>query len=208
MTSQARDNRRISGAYDRAALVITEFFNPPWVVIALLGAVSVRSTDGIWEFLGWWAISAALTCLLPLSFLLWALSRGRTSGWHLSERRERIALLSVTVVSCGAAALVASLFSAPRPLLATILAVMMGLLAGLGITVLWKISGHTTALAGTISVLTIVFGGWALLLAPLVPLVGWARVRIAHHTVPQVIGGACNGAAVAAVVYMVVLAVA
>ena len=100
------------------------------------------------------------------------------------------------------------LLDGPPVLLGIMAATFVGMLTALALAPRFKISIHAAGMAGTVSILTIVFGGWALLLSPLVPLVGWARVRIAHHTLGQVIAGAGIGAAVAAGVYIGVLALA
>jgi membrane-associated phospholipid phosphatase len=43
------------------------------------------------------------------------------------------------------------------------------------------------------------FHGWPLLAAPVVALIGWARVRLNDHTIAQVVAGAAFGAAIALV---------
>jgi membrane-associated phospholipid phosphatase len=50
-------------------------------------------------------------------------------------------------------------------------------------------------------VLIIVFGPWLVLGATLVALIGWSRVRLADHTVPQVLAGTVVGAGLAAVTF-------
>ncbi len=201
MDSRTAHKTKTLAEYDRVAQLVTEFFNPPWIVIALLGAVSAYSTTGIVEFLRWWSISAFLTCLLPLGFFAWFLRRGLASGLHTTGKRERVAALSFAIGSCGVAVALAILLSAPRPLLATIVAILACLLVAVAATLRWKISGHTTAITGAVVVLALVFGTWALLLAPAVPLVGWARIKIAHHTAGQVVAGGLIGGAVSASVF-------
>ena len=55
--------------------------------------------------------------------------------------------------------------------------------------------------AGAVVILTLVFGPAALSLAPLVVLVGWARVTVQDHTPAQTLAGAALGALVAASVF-------
>jgi len=69
------------------------------------------------------------------------------------------------------------------------------------VTVFWKMSFHTGVAAGTVAVLITVYGPWAWLAVPLVPLIGWSRVRLAAHTTAQVIAGALVGAAIAGTVF-------
>lgn len=76
---------------------------------------------------------------------------------------------------------------------------------GLGISTLvtlaWKISIHVAVVAGTVVILLLVFGAGFLALAPIVALVGWARVELGDHTSTQAVFGAVLGAAVAGVVF-------
>ncbi len=73
------------------------------------------------------------------------------------------------------------------------LAVLVALAA---ITLRWKVSVHSAITAGAVAVLAAVYGPWAGLLAPLVVLVGWSRVRLRCHTAAQVAVGALVGAGV------------
>jgi membrane-associated phospholipid phosphatase len=79
------------------------------------------------------------------------------------------------------------------------------MVAGLGVTVLithwWKISVHTAVAAGTVVVLSLVFGPWLLFLWAVVALIAWSRVELRDHTVGQVLGGMPFGAFVAGLVF-------
>jgi len=89
---------------------------------------------------------------------------------------------------------------APRELVALVAAMGVGLIVSLLVTLLWKISVHVAVVAGAVVILVLVFGPLLLVLAPLVALVGWARVEVADHTPAQVTAGRGLGATVAAVV--------
>jgi len=190
------------------ARVVTEVFNPPWVGIATLGAVAARSTDTTSQFIQWWAISAFFASLLPLGFLIQALRRGHISDWYVTRANERLVPFTVAFFSFGAAVALMIALSAPRELLGVTLAGMAGLLVAIIVTTRWKLSLHMGSVSGAVVVLAFVFGPWALLFAAAIPAVGWARIRVAHHTVRQVIVGGLIGAAVAAVVYPAMRSVA
>lgn len=66
------------------------------------------------------------------------------------------------------------------------------------ITLVWKISVHVGVVAGIIAVFTLLFGWQALVLAPLVALVAWARVALGDHTPAQTVAGGLLGALVGA----------
>jgi hypothetical protein len=167
--------------------------------------VAVHTTSGPRDFIQWWAISAFFTSLLPLGFLIQALRRGSVSDWYVTQAHERMVPFTVAAISFGAAALLMVLLSAPRELLAVTLAGMAGLFVAIALTPRWKLSIHAGSFTGAVVVLSLVFGPWALALAPAIPLVGWARAKIAHHTPGQVIVGGLIGGAVAAVVFLLVM---
>jgi membrane-associated phospholipid phosphatase len=62
------------------------------------------------------------------------------------------------------------------------------------ITTQWKISIHSTAIAGAAVLALYLAQGivWPLLIS--VPVVGWSRIHLRRHTVMQVIAGALLGA--------------
>ena len=102
-------------------------------------------------------------------------------------------------MAAGTALLVA--LDAPRDVIALLLAGAAGLVVFVVVTHWWKMSIHTGVAGGTVAVLTAVYGPWALTATPLVPLVGWARVRLSAHTVPQVLVGAAVGTLIAGTVF-------
>lgn len=91
---------------------------------------------------------------------------------------------------------------APRDVIAVETAMPAGLLVMIPITRFWKIRFHSGVAAGSVAVLTIVQGPWFLLGLPVVAVVGWSRVRLAHHTPAQVIAGAPVGALAVAATFL------
>ncbi|MET8006567.1 hypothetical protein [Nonomuraea glycinis] len=83
-------------------------------------------------------------------------------------------------------------------------AVMLGWLLVMGpITLAWKISFHAGASAGAVVVLAHLLPWLPVLVAGVmvVTLIGWARVRVAHHTLGQVLAGVAAGGGVAWAVF-------
>ncbi|WXG43458.1 MAG: hypothetical protein WED04_05375 [Promethearchaeati archaeon SRVP18_Atabeyarchaeia-1] len=66
----------------------------------------------------------------------------------------------------------------------------------------WKISVHTTGIAGPVTGLTYVFGWIAALLYLLLLPVAWARLRLKAHSLSQVVGGAVAAVLVTFIVYL------
>jgi membrane-associated phospholipid phosphatase len=67
----------------------------------------------------------------------------------------------------------------------------------LAITTRWKISLHLVGITGAVTVLALLFGSLALILTPLVPLVGWARWQVRAHTAAQAVAGTALAVAIA-----------
>ena len=82
-------------------------------------------------------------------------------------------------------------------LIALVVAMEVGLIISLAITLFWKMSIHVASVAGAIIILDLVFGFPIIVLTPLLILVGWARVELGDHTPAQVTTGAAIGASVA-----------
>jgi membrane-associated phospholipid phosphatase len=62
------------------------------------------------------------------------------------------------------------------------------------ITLVWQISIHSMSITGAVVTIGAIFGlPQALVIAPLVPLVGIARIKLQRHTWSQVIAGTMLG---------------
>ena len=90
---------------------------------------------------------------------------------------------------------------APKEMTALVISVASGMVAVTGITLVWKISMHVVGTAGAVTVLTLLYGKKASPLFALVPLVGWSRHTLEHHSPAQIIAGAAVGAAAPLIVF-------
>ncbi|WP_229803769.1 hypothetical protein [Planobispora rosea] len=151
---------------------------------------------------GWigaaWGLLAALVCAgIPAAVIALGVRRGRLDSIHVVERASRTGpmLAGLVAVAAGLTALIA--LGAPRAVIASA-AVMLGWIIVLGaITLVWKISFHTGVAAGAAVLLSHLLSPAPTLAvgALLVVAIGWARVRISHHTPAQALAGALVAAA-------------
>ncbi len=192
------DERRATASLAR---LTTEVLAPAHLVIGLLAVVAWDSAPTPGSRLLWGAVAATFAGVLPLAYLVQGARQGRWEDHHVGDREKRPAVIMVILASVlvGTALLAAA--GAPRELLALLAAMIAGLVVTLAVTVVWKISVHAAVAAGTVVVLTLVFGPALGILWLLVALVGWSRVALGDHTVGQVVGGALAGGVVAAVVF-------
>ena len=184
-----------------AARLVTEVFAPAMVASLLLVIVAWHSAPSSAEGVRWGIIAALFAGLVPMAHIVGQVRRQRLSDRHVGVREQRRLPLLVGIVSVLLGIGVLVLGQAPRDLVALVAAMAVGLAASLLVTLAWKISIHVAVVAGAVTILTLVFGAAALMLAPLVAVVGWARVALHDHTPAQTVAGAALGALVAAGVF-------
>jgi hypothetical protein len=188
-------------ARQRLARLATEVLAPAPTVVVLLLLVAWRSAPTPGEALASGALAALFAVLIPLAYILREVRRRRLSDRHVSIRAQRPLPLLVGIGSVLIGLALLTRWGAPRDLVALVAAMAVGLLTALLVTLVWKVSVHAAVVAGAVVILVLVFGPALLVLAPLVGLVGWARVEAGDHTPAQVLAGILLGGAVAGTVF-------
>ncbi|MEU8382288.1 hypothetical protein [Streptosporangium sp. NPDC048865] len=187
------------------AWAVTEVAAPQYVVLALPPVAGLLAHG--WAGALWGLLAAAVCVAVPVGVIAVGVRRGRLDSMHLVDRSSRTKPMLVGLVTVAAGLVLLAVLDAPAIVTATA-AVMLGWVLVLGsITLKWKISFHTGVAAGAAVVLAHVLPAAATLAvgAVLVGLIGWARVRVSHHTPAQVVAGAVAGAVVAWAVLALVL---
>jgi uncharacterized membrane protein (DUF4010 family) len=182
---------------DWAARVTTEVFAPQVLMIAmppLVGAVSLG-----WRGAAWGLVASALCGGVPAGVIAVGVRAGRLDSRHIVERTKRTGPLLAAVAAVIVTLVLLAVLGAPRLLVSTVAAMLAGLAVTVPITLRWKISFHAAVSAGTVVVFAHVLPPLPAYAAGavLVGLVCWARVRVSHHTLAQVLAGAAAGAGTA-----------
>jgi membrane-associated phospholipid phosphatase len=185
----------------RVARLVSEALAPTSFAALMPLLVVWWRAPGPLQALGWWLVAVVFTAVLPTVFVLRGVRRGRLSDHHIAVRAQRPVPLLVGTASVAAGLGLLLAGGAPTDLVALVAAMVAGLVVSLLVTLRWKISLHTGVAAGSVVVLVLAFGSALLALAPVVGLVGWARVQLGDHTPAQTIAGAGLGATVAALVF-------
>ncbi len=187
---------------DVLARILSEVFAPTALSAVMPVTIAIHSTaPNMLAGLGWGLTTMLFSSVIPTGIVWWGVRRGELSDHHIGVREQRrtpmlLGLLSVLV---GIAVLV--IVGAPTDVLAMAV-VMLVVLFGVGaVNLAWKLSAHTAVAAGSVGVLTLVFGPTLLALALLVAAIGWSRVRLRAHTIAQVLAGTFLGVVLAVLAF-------
>jgi membrane-associated phospholipid phosphatase len=174
------------------AQAISRFLSPP--ILVLLGlAMVARYLIGATAY-EWIAFYIIISVLLPVSYIIVQVQRGKITDFHMRLREQRIIPMLLTFTCALVAWGVMRLASAPYPLIVVSAIGTIQTAFFLLITLRWKISGHATAISGMAVFLCGIFGWAATPALLLIPMVAWARLRLGRHDLWQVITGSAAGA--------------
>ena len=189
------------------ARLISDLVSPPVVWAVMIFPIAFREADSEAQAMLWGLTYGVLVCLIPGLYIAWMVRRGSITDIHMRLREERLRPFLVSIACTGLAWWALRLMGAPSvvPLVAIVTLVQLATMAV--ITLVWQISIHTMSITSAVVATGILFGvGPALLVSPLVPLVGAARLKLQRHTLAQVIAGILVGALVTVMLYAVAVA--
>ncbi len=131
----------------------------------------------------------SFTFLIPLLVSVLFKYLKLTSDFVVNKREERPKLLSVFLLSFLFALYISINIS--NPILIEIYTILcLTFLFGILLTLFWKVSFHM--IISTLAIFYIIFvtqQPYTLLLALLLPLIGWSRIYLKRHNLKQVVGG-------------------
>lgn len=175
---------------DRLARLLSNVFHP--FLVSLITLILVIYLDGtpLLDAIKWTVIGFGIV-ILPLTiYLIINVRRGRYSDWSISIREQRhtiyvlagicFVILVLTFIWAGAPSIALACLYAALPTVA-IAAVINRLVT--------KISLHAVAMAGCAAALYWVSPLLGVLLALAGIGVSWARMRLKHHTLAQILLG-------------------
>jgi membrane-associated phospholipid phosphatase len=170
------------------AELISFVFNPPIVAAPAFLYLILLQTPVNSPTLA--VISVMFGALVPLS-IVYGLSKLRIiPDLWASQLETRAIPFTGAIFSylLGSAAL--AIENSPAIITALMLCYVGNTVIMMLISLKWKISVHASGVAGPVTALIYVLGVVALALLFLIVPVGWARIRLKAHTLPQVAAGA------------------
>jgi membrane-associated phospholipid phosphatase len=145
------------------------------------------------EQLLYYGVAFFFSVVLMLLYIWWLTKRGVVESLDIRVREQRINPMLIGALSYFLGFLAMWGLSAPPLVQGLMFCYAINTLVVALITYWWKVSVHTTAIAGPLAALLFQFGAILSPLLLLVPLVGWSRVFLQRHTLTQVIVGAAIG---------------
>jgi membrane-associated phospholipid phosphatase len=186
----------------RLARIVTEVSAPAVLIVFIFVAVGSHSVRNAAVGLAWGLFAAFFASLIPFAWIVGNVRRGRLTDHHVGVREQRPVPLLVGLGSVLTGLLLMVLLDAPGPIRALVAVGAVGLAVGVPVSRHWKMSIHAAVAAGSAVVTVLVFGPPLFLVWPALLLIGWSRVRLGDHTVPQVMVGALVGGVVAGGVFL------
>ncbi|WP_043194410.1 hypothetical protein [Streptomyces sp. NRRL F-2664] len=176
----------------KAARVLSDGLAPAHLVVALLLLVGWHST-GSWTGLGWGLLAAVFCGVVPLGIIAAGVRRGTLTDQHIRVRRQRVLPMALSLLSVLAGVALLHVLGAPAEVFALVVAMLVGLVSSLLVTVGWQISLHMSVAGGTVMILLLVFGPAVLPAAAVAAAVGWSRLALRAHTPAQLLAGTALG---------------
>jgi hypothetical protein len=175
----------------RAARLVSDATRLPLLAVPLFVVVGVAAAG--WGGLLWAMLCLLLTSGLSLAYLAYLARTGKVRDPGKIPQQERVWPLRVVALLHVGAWVFITLLGAPTPLRAVLLSYALATVAFAFLTPLLKLSLHAAGVAGASVCLIFIFGAWGALLAPILPLVWWARTVLGRHTALELALGTLVG---------------
>jgi len=184
----------------KTASLVSNLFNPFLLSILIIVLASIETSATNREAIKWVLLSLAMTTLPIFAIILYLVRSERLDDFFINVRRQRHKIYALSGFCTALACAVLYYLGAPMLLVAVFLSGLLSVVIFMSINLVWKISVHTAFAAAVVTILVFLYGPPALAAAFLLPVVGWSRIELEHHSPTQV----ATGAAIAAVVVLAV----
>jgi membrane-associated phospholipid phosphatase len=175
----------------RFARLVSNLFSPAALALPVMVlGVYVSHVPGTWRYA---VLFTAVAVLLPLLDMSYLMAAGKVSDFHLDKRHERRRPFLVSTLCLSLALVLFRLTDAPPVMMAMAQATLLQTLVLFVITLGWKISIHMATVTSVVTFMLLAFGSEALAFLAVIPLVGWARLLLKRHNLPQLVAGGIVG---------------
>ncbi|NQT66356.1 MAG: hypothetical protein HQ569_02120 [Actinobacteria bacterium] len=174
---------------NKFATTISYVFDGSFISVPIFLIICLMVVDNKIEAINWALLCLLFGTVVPYLYICFLYKKKKINDMHISEKENRIKPLVVACISYIICFIILYVLDGPLFLKSIFAASIVSTVILAIITYFWKISLHTSWITFMVITFNILFGRWMLLMIPLIPVIGWARVRIKKHTVNQVILG-------------------
>jgi hypothetical protein len=175
---------------ERWAKIISFVFDGSFISIPIFIIICMVVVDDPMAALSWALLCLLFGMILPFLYIFFLYRKNKIYDIHIPERSNRIKPLLFTLLSYITGLVALYFLEAPIFLKVIFILTIISTSILTVITYYWKISLHTSWITFVVITFNVLLGPWMLLLLPLIPIIGWARVKARRHTTPQVVLGA------------------
>ena len=175
---------------NKFATTISYIFDGSFISVPIFLIVCLMVVDNKIEAINWAFLCLLFGTVVPYLYIYFLYKKKKINDMHIPEKENRIKPMVVACISYIICLVILYVLKGPLFLKAIFAISIVSTIILTIITYFWKICLHTSGITFMVITFYILFGKWILLMIPLIPLIGWARVRIKKHTVNQVILGA------------------
>ncbi len=185
------------------AQVISFLFNPVMLLVFVPLLLVYRTTGDVILALAWTGYT--MIFLLAMTFfIIYGVHKKIFTDMDVSKRTQRPLLFLVSFVMSIFYLYGLLFLNGPKILTLVILGIIVSVLIISLINTILKVSIHVATVSSLIFALAIIYQGYAYLTILLIPLVGWARLKIKRHTLSETIVGAVLGILLSWGMYLII----
>ena len=174
---------------NKFAKIISYIFDGSFISIPILLLICLIVVDNKLEAVGWAFLCLLFGVAIPYLYIGFLYKKKEIDSMHIPKKENRIKPLLLTCASYTVCFIILYVLDGPVFLKSIFAVSIVSTIILTIITYFWKISLHSSWITFIVITFNILFGRWMLLMIPLIPVIGWARVRVKEHTVNQVIFG-------------------
>lgn len=187
---------------DFIARIISFLTNPLFILFPLPYLLLYRVDSNSYNALKWTVFTLFFLLVIGM-FMLIEVRRGVFSDLDVSKREQRPLLFGFISLVTGLYIISLLLFHGPVVLYVTIVGIMIGVIMVSVINTRIKASIHVATITAVLLTIGILYHvNVATLL--LIPLIGWARIKIKRHTLQEALTGGIVGGFLTFFMYIVV----
>jgi len=186
---------------NKFAITISYISDGSFISVPIFLIVCLMAVDNKIEAINWAFLCFLFGTVVPYLYIWFLYKKKKINDMHIPEKEDRIKPLVVACISYIIIFIILYVLEGPLFLKSIFAVIIVSTIILTIITYFWKICLHASGITFMVITFNILFGKWMLLMIPLIPLIGWARVRIKKHTVGQVILGTGITAIVTFLIY-------